>query len=401
MRSDGFAGKPLASSLLSSPTANRIFSYQPGLVLLALLLMASTMVGGEEQCDLAKGGACLGGMRVNWLVHYELLTIQLLDINWKLRMVYPLPKPINTNLSFIMILGWDTYIYSGRCPCRDEGGAGRTKPSTKQFDNFGGATKNHLNGAGDSNNILGVWPSKRLWRISHQNTFCPSASASASAGFLPCWHQHSHVQRSDRNEFGKVIYTWLPKSLIWNWPFIFPDCPFKLWTYKCSSLADLCHLRGRKATGDESHGGCPEETLRGKRIFHYRLQPEVATIAKNRDIDKQFCLYSYPCNIWSPKVFYINLIKVRANEKLQLVFLHDGQWRFFLVQYGASLVEVITMIIIIYIIIIIFGGDYYHRHSHSSTRVPLACSLVLDRNIARIPNAVQVTNCLLVSTSVY
>ena len=76
-------------------------------MLLVLLLMASTLVGGEEQCDLAKGGACLGGMRVNWLVDYKLLyiDIQLLDINWKLRMAYPLPKPMNTNLSFIMILG--------------------------------------------------------------------------------------------------------------------------------------------------------------------------------------------------------------------------------------------------------------------------------------------------------
>ena len=50
-------------------------------MVLALLLMASTLVGGEEQCDLAKGGACLGGMRVNWLVDYKLLTIQLLHIN--------------------------------------------------------------------------------------------------------------------------------------------------------------------------------------------------------------------------------------------------------------------------------------------------------------------------------
>ena len=81
MRSDGFAEKSLASCLLSSPTANRIFSYQPGLVFLALLLMASTLVGGEEQCDLAMGGACLGGMRVNWLVDYKLLTIQLLHKN--------------------------------------------------------------------------------------------------------------------------------------------------------------------------------------------------------------------------------------------------------------------------------------------------------------------------------
>ena len=81
MRSDGYAEKSLASSLLSSPKTNRIFFYQPGLGFLALLLMASTMVGGEEQCDLAKGGACLGGMRVNWLVDYKLLTIQLLHIN--------------------------------------------------------------------------------------------------------------------------------------------------------------------------------------------------------------------------------------------------------------------------------------------------------------------------------
>ena len=86
-------------------------------------------------------------------------------------------------------------------------------------------------------------------------------------------------------------------------------------------MADLCNLRGRKATGDESHGDCPEETLRGQRIFRYRLQPEVATIAKNRDIDKHIlAIYGHQkCFI------YIKLIKVRANEKLQLVFLHDGQ----------------------------------------------------------------------------
>ena len=40
MRSDGFAEKSLASSLLSSPKTNTIFFYQPGLVVLALLLMA-------------------------------------------------------------------------------------------------------------------------------------------------------------------------------------------------------------------------------------------------------------------------------------------------------------------------------------------------------------------------
>merc|ERR1712212_519409 len=53
----------LSSFSLLKPT--RLSAYQPGLILALLLMSGGCMA--EEQCDVSKGGSCLGGMRVNWL----------------------------------------------------------------------------------------------------------------------------------------------------------------------------------------------------------------------------------------------------------------------------------------------------------------------------------------------